>query len=102
MTHAAFEFSRLDEVLPKYLAGNTKLYYRLGLYESFDHRMIALINRVKAQIRSGLDAPSMIIDPGDLLHELRLRKSPDDLNNLRKAARISAEAHIAAMKCCNC
>lgn len=97
---AAFEFSTLDEVLPKYLAGNTKLYYRLGLSESFDHRMISLINRVKAQIRSGLDAPSTIIDPGDLLHELRLRKSPDDLNNLREAARISAEAHIAAMKTC--
>jgi Xaa-Pro aminopeptidase len=97
---AAYEISRLDEVLPKYLGGNTKLYYRLGLSESLDHRMITLINRVKAQIRTGIEAPATIIDPGAILHELRMRKSEDDLNNLRQAARISAEAHLAAMKAC--
>ncbi|HZS09501.1 MAG TPA: aminopeptidase P N-terminal domain-containing protein [Blastocatellia bacterium] len=97
---AAFEIGRLDEVLPGYLQGNSKLYYRLGLYESFDHRMVSLINRVKSQIRGGLEAPSAIIDSGNILHELRLRKSEGDLNNIRRAAQISAEGHVVAMKTC--
>lgn len=97
---AAYEIGKLDEVLPKYLGGNAKLYYRLGLSESFDHRMITLINRVRAQIRTGIEAPSTIIDPGNILHEMRLRKSEAELHSLRTAARISAEAHIAAMKAC--
>ncbi|HWQ31873.1 MAG TPA: Xaa-Pro aminopeptidase [Blastocatellia bacterium] len=97
---AAYEIGKLDEVLPKYLGGNSKLYYRLGLAESFDHRMITLINRIRAQIRTGIEAPSTIIDPGNILHEMRLRKSEAELHSLRTAARISAEAHIAAMKAC--
>jgi len=37
---AAFEIGRLEEELPKYLQGHTKLYYRLGHLEAFDHRVI--------------------------------------------------------------
>lgn len=97
---AAYEIGKLDEVLPKYLAGNTKLYYRLGLSESFDHRIVTLLNRVRAQIRSGVETPSTIIDPADILHEMRLRKTEAELTSLRQAARISAAAHIAAMQAC--
>lgn len=97
---AAYEIGKLDEVLPKYLAGNTKLYYRLGLSESFDHRIVTLLNRVRAQIRSGVETPSTIIDPADILHEMRLRKTEAELASLRQAARISAAAHIAAMQAC--
>jgi len=97
---AAFEIGKLDEELPKYLQGHSKLYYRIGHHEAFDHRLISLINRVKAEIRKGIEAPSTIIDPGTILHEMRLRKSEEDLENLREAARISAEAHVAGMKAC--
>jgi Xaa-Pro aminopeptidase len=97
---AAFEISKLDEELPKYLQGNSKLYYRLGHHETFDHRIISMINQVKRMIRTGVEAPSTIVDPSTLLHEMRLRKSEEDLKDLRAATRISAEAHVAAMKAC--
>jgi tryptophanyl-tRNA synthetase len=38
---AAFEINKLDEELPKYLQGNSKLYYRLGHHEAFDHRLVS-------------------------------------------------------------
>jgi Xaa-Pro aminopeptidase len=97
---AAFEIGKLEEELPKYLQGASRLYYRLGLKESFDHRVISMINRVRQMIRTGVEAPSTIIDPGGILHEMRLRKGEEDLRSLREAARISAEAHVIAMKAC--
>jgi Xaa-Pro aminopeptidase len=97
---AAYEIGKLDEELPKYLGGNQKLYYLIGHNEPFDHRMISLINRLKGEIRKGIEAPSTIIDPGTILHEMRLRKSSEEIAALREATRISAEAHVAAMKAC--
>jgi len=97
---AAFEIGRLDEVLPRYLQGHSKLYYRLGHHEAFDHRLISALNRVRGEIRKGTEAPTTIIDPSTILHEMRLRKNEEDLRSLREATRISAEAHVAAMQAC--
>lgn len=97
---AAYDISQLGSVLPKYLEGNQKLYYRFGLREENDLRVIKYLNSLKAAIRAGKQTPSTIIDPSSLLHELRLRKSAEEIENMRTAARISAEGHIAAMKAC--
>jgi Xaa-Pro aminopeptidase len=41
--------------------------------------------------------PSAIIDPRDLIHEARLKKEPAELEAMRRAMAISAEAHRRAM-----
>lgn len=97
---AAYDISQLSSVLPKYLENNQKLYYRFGQRESNDLRVIKYLNSLKAAIRAGKQTPSTIIDPSSLLHELRLRKSADEIESMRTAARISAEGHVAAMKAC--
>ncbi|MFN7927265.1 MAG: Xaa-Pro aminopeptidase [Blastocatellia bacterium] len=97
---AAYEISQLSQVLPRYLEGNQKLYYRFGLREENDLRMIKYLNSLKAAIRAGKQTPSTVIDPSTLIHELRLRKNADEIESMRTAARISAEGHIAAMKAC--
>ncbi len=97
---AAYDISQLNEVLPKYLEGNRQLYYRFGLREANDLRVIKYLNSLKAAIRSGKQTPAAIIDPSAILHELRLRKNSDEIESMRTAARISAEGHIAAMKAC--
>src|SRR5262245_47492511 len=97
---AAYEISRLPELLPKYLQNVEKLYYRLGSNEHFDQKVIASIKYVREKVRGGVYGPTTIVDPGTIIHEMRLRKSEDDLRNLRRAAQISAEGHLAAMKHC--
>lgn len=97
---AAFDIAQLDDELPKLLEGHTKLYYRLGHREAADHRIISILNRLKSHIRSGAEWPSTIVDPGAILHEMRLRKDDADMASLREATRISAEGHIAAMRAC--
>lgn len=97
---AAFEIGKLDEELPKLLEGRARLYFRLGHREGNDKRVVAIINRLKEQIRSGAEWPVDIVDPGTIIDEMRLRKDESELANLREATRISAEGHVAAMRAC--
>jgi Xaa-Pro aminopeptidase len=62
-----------------------------------DRRIAAAIARLRMTERRGRRPPRAIIDPQAALHELRLRKSPQEIAILRKAAAISGEAHRAAM-----
>ena len=97
---AAYEIGKISEVLPKYLQNVEKLYYRFGNNEHFDHKIISTVKYIREKVRGGVYAPTVIIDSGVILHEMRLRKSEDDLNSLRRAVAISGEGHVAAMKHC--
>jgi Xaa-Pro aminopeptidase len=93
----AFVIAELDEKLPTALQNRRRIYYRLGRSRRFDDRLLAALDRVRARQRTGVVAPSEIVDPGDLLHEMRLRKSPWEVEMMRAAARITREAHERAM-----
>ncbi|MDX2030198.1 MAG: aminopeptidase P N-terminal domain-containing protein [Blastocatellia bacterium] len=97
---AAYDIARLGEVLPKYLQNVQKLYFRLGADANFDQRIIGMIRHLRDKVRGGVYAPSIIIDPATIVHEMRLHKNAADLADLRRAAAISAEGHVAAMKHC--
>ncbi|HEY7180463.1 MAG TPA: aminopeptidase P N-terminal domain-containing protein [Blastocatellia bacterium] len=97
---AAYEIDKLSEVLPKYLQNVERLYYRFGADEHFDLKVISTVKHIREKVRGGVYAPTVIIDPATVLHEMRLRKNEDDLNSLRRAVDISGEGHIAAMKHC--
>src|SRR5439155_17583145 len=51
-------------------------------------------------IRKGVSAPAEMVDPGSILHEMRLIKTGSDLELMRRACEISATAHVAAMRSC--
>jgi Xaa-Pro aminopeptidase len=93
----AFVIAELDEKLPGLLQNRSRLYYRLGASRRFDDRLLAAIDRVRARQRTGVTAPSEIVDPGSVLHEMRLRKSPFEVDTMRTAGRITREAHELAM-----
>src|SRR5689334_24118331 len=56
------------------------------------------IGRLRKTEKSGRRPPRAIVDPRAALHELRLHKRPEELQALRKAAEISSEAHVLAMR----
>ncbi|MCX7185445.1 MAG: Xaa-Pro aminopeptidase [Nitrosospira sp.] len=100
---AAFSFdetysiSRLDEILPKLLADQPAVYCALGQDAAWDARVTGWINQVREQARSGVTAPSAIHDIRLLLDEMRLFKSAEELQIMRRAAEISSGAHRRAM-----
>jgi len=93
----AFVRSELGEKLPNLLQNRRRVYYRLGVGRSFDDRLLRAIDKLRGRHRLGVSAPSEIVDPGVILHEMRLRKGPVELDAMRTAARITREAHELAM-----
>lgn len=95
---AAFAIDALDQELPAYLRDVRRLHYRLGRDPRFDARVLAILEGLRARQRHGIGCPSEIVDPGVVLHEMRLRKSEDELARVRRAIEITGEAHVAAMR----
>jgi Xaa-Pro aminopeptidase len=62
-----------------------------------DDKVLEAIDRTRARAKLGITWPVEIVDPGTLLHEMRLFKNATDLDAMRKAADITAQAHLRAM-----
>lgn len=93
----SFTIDKLAEELPKLLQNRRRLYYRLGVNRAMDDKVLEALDRTRARARLGITWPIEIVDPGAILHEMRLFKGAEDLEAMRKAADITAQAHLAAI-----
>lgn len=96
----AFPISELENKLPQLLENREHIHYTLGNDKSFDKKLLKAVNKIRGRIRSGAQLPVAFIDVTHTIHEMRLLKTPGEIALMRKAAAISADAHIRAMKFC--
>ncbi|HKZ80752.1 MAG TPA: Xaa-Pro aminopeptidase [Pyrinomonadaceae bacterium] len=95
----ALPIAEFDTKLEEVLNGASVLYYRLGINPDLDEVIIRQITRLRALTRKKeFRAPETIIDPGTIIHEMRLFKTSEELELMQRAADIAAEAHCEAMK----
>ena len=95
---AAFGSDDLDDKVAEIVAGAEEVHYPFGREPEQDAAVGRLLGRLRAGERRGRRAPVRLCDARLTLHEMRLLKSPDELEILRQAAEITAEAHTAAMR----
>ena len=95
---AAYPIAQLDEKLPLLMANQPALHYAPGMDADWDARVMRWLNQVRAQSRTGVSAPQRIHDVRALLDEMRLIKDGQELALMRRAAGISAQAHVRAMR----
>ncbi len=95
---AAFPIGELGERLPDYLADVDRLHVRVGRGHPFDREVFAALEAVRKRARQGVRAPTEIVDPAVVLHEMRLRKSEAEVERMRRAAEVTGRAHLAAMR----
>lgn len=93
-----YPIETLDEQVPKLMADRPKLHYTLGADPAWDARVTGWLNAVRAQARTGIRAPSEVVDLRVLIDEMRLRKDAVELATMRRAASISTGAHRRAMR----
>ncbi len=96
----AFPIEDIDDILPGLLEGRERVFYSMGRETLFDNRIIGWINQLKAKTGSGTSVPTEFVSLDFHLHDMRLIKSRAELGLLRKAAKITAAGHLAAMKSC--
>jgi Xaa-Pro aminopeptidase len=96
----AFPVEDLFGKLPDMLRGANRLYHMLGRSRDIDERVIALQEEIRRQSRGGVLPANELIDPRLLVHEMRLIKSPAEIDIMQRAADISFEAHRRAASIC--
>ena len=86
----------LAQRLAGYLQGAEGIAFRVGRHPAVEPLVLeAWAGQLDRAPRSGAAALGLVA-PCSLLHGLRLRKSAEELERMREAARISAEAHELA------
>ncbi len=90
----------LDQKLGELLADQDAIYVRLAESAEEDRRIRHWMKQVRGQTRSGINPPSEFHDVEVLIHEMRLFKDAHEIDIMRRAAAISARAHIRAMHAC--
>lgn len=94
----AFPIARFTADLPKILNGRDILYYRFAVDGPLDHLILNYLKEQRVRRLKSAYPPHTIIDPTPLIGEMRLHKSPEEIELMQRAADIAAEAHILAMK----
>ncbi|MFO0637617.1 MAG: aminopeptidase P N-terminal domain-containing protein [Polyangiaceae bacterium] len=93
----AFPISELATELPKLLEDKRRLYYRVGRDRTFDDKVFAALDRARGRAKLGHDYPTELVEPGTIVHEMRLFKDDEGLASMRRAAEITAIAHAKCM-----
>lgn len=96
----AFPIHEFEKKLPELLQGRDEIHYTLGIDRYFDKIVLKAVNKIRNKIRSGIQSPLAFVDVIQTIHEMRLIKSPDEIDLMRKAADISANALVKAMQIC--
>lgn len=94
----AVSIEKIDELLPKLLENQPALYYEVGGDPAWDNQVIGWLNAVRAKARSGVTAPAKIHDLRSILDDMRLVKDHSEIETMKRAAHISARAHMRAMR----
>ncbi len=83
--------------LPGLLSGYEQIMYRAGEEEARDREVLKVLASLRGKARGGILAPLELVDPSPSLHELRLFKSAEELDLMRRGAAITHQAHAGAM-----
>ena len=92
----AYDNLQIDKILPDILHGHKEVLYPIGKKKGFDQQVIDWTTAAGSKDRHSKSIN--IIDATSLIGNMRLIKDEHEINLIRKACDISAEAHIEAMK----
>lgn len=92
--------TRIWEELPQLLRNYPRIVARTGLEPERDQRLLDVITKLRWAARGMVVPPIELLDVAPFTHELRLYKSPEELEQMRRAAAITREAHVGAMREC--
>ena len=95
---AAQSAAVLDAQLPRLLENRSCVWYPFATHAGLAARMEGWLNAVRARVRYGALCPTEQRDACTLLDEMRLIKDAYELDTMRRASQISAQAHIRAMQ----
>ncbi len=98
--NSAYSVNELDTRLPRLLENHASVWYPFATHSGLAARVEAWLQPVRARVRFGALCPTQQHDLCVPLDEMRLVKDAHEQDVMRRAAHISAGAHIRAMQRC--
>ena len=95
---AAFSVDTLDDTMPGLLANQNAVWFPFATHKGLETQVDGWLNKVRGLVRLGAQCPQSQHDLCGLLDEMRLTKDAHEIAILRRAAKISAAAHVRAMQ----
>jgi len=95
---AAYPVTDLEQRLPRLLENKTTVWYPFATHLGLEGRIDGWLKTVRSRVRFGALCPEAQRDLCALLDEMRLVKDAHEQGVMRRAAQISAGAHIRAMQ----
>ena len=95
---SAYSVTELDTRLPQLLDGRDVVWYPFGIHKGLESRVDGWLGSLRARLRMGALCPGQQRDLCGVLDEMRLVKDAHEQATMRRAAQISAGAHVRAMQ----
>ena len=92
----AFENNKIDELMPELLNGVKKVFYPIGKKSGFDQKVIDWTCAANSKDRHSQSID--IMDGSSMVGNMRLIKDDHEIEIMKRACEISAEAYIEVMK----
>jgi Xaa-Pro aminopeptidase len=97
---AAFPVDELDSADAALLENRDTVWFPFAIHPGLEQRVAGWLNQVRARVRYGALCPEQQRDLCSVLDEMRLFKDAHEQDIMRRAAAISARAHVRAMQAC--
>jgi Xaa-Pro aminopeptidase len=97
---AAFPVTEVDQQMPKLLENRDTVWFPFAIHVGLEQRVAGWLNQVRARVRYGALCPEQQRDLCSVLDEMRLVKDAHEQDIMRRAAAISARAHVRTMRTC--
>src|SRR5258705_2558094 len=88
----------LEKELPRWLRGTERVFLDLSRQDALAARLFAAVRRAQVERPRLGTGPTGVLDASEIVHEQRLRKTPDEVARMRLAIDIACEAHREALK----
>ena len=95
---AAHSVGELESQMPRLLENRDAVWFPFAIHAGLEARVGDWLSKVRARVRYGALCPERQNDLCGVLDEMRLVKDAHEQDIMRRAAAISARAHIRAMK----
>jgi Xaa-Pro aminopeptidase len=95
--HESYPLSELEGRLPSFLRRGARIHHRLGVHRNLDRIVVGALSEARIRGPRKGTGPRGVVDPGEILDELRLVKDVHELDCMRRAAALSVAGHRAGV-----
>lgn len=94
---SAYPAEEMERRLPELMEGASRVFFRLGAHPDVESMVVGILGTARRKGARKGEGPRAVVDPGQLLDELRLRKDPEETARIRLAAELTVSSFRQAM-----